>query len=37
VHAGEEVIVCSEKCFRIYTTYWYPRYGAKPSPAAKSE
>ncbi len=26
-HDGHDVIVCSEKCFRIYTTYVYPRYG----------
>ena len=28
-HEGQPVIVCSDKCFRIYTTYWYPRYGQK--------
>ena len=28
-HAGVKVIVCSDKCFRIYETYWYPKYGEK--------
>lgn len=28
-HEGKPVIVCSDKCFRIYRTYWYPRYGQK--------
>ena len=26
-HGGREVVMCSEKCFRVYTTYVYPRYG----------
>lgn len=26
-HEGHEVTVCGDKCFRIYRTYWYPRYG----------
>ena len=30
-HEGREVIVCSEKCFRIYVTYWYPKYGRRDS------
>ncbi len=28
-HEGQQVTICSDKCFRIYTTYWYPRYGRK--------
>lgn len=28
-HEGQSIIVCSEKCFRMYTTYWYPKNGAK--------
>jgi|AP95_1055475.scaffolds.fasta_scaffold612389_2 hypothetical protein len=28
-HEGQSIIVCSEKCFRMYTTYWYPKYRAK--------
>ena len=30
-HEGHDVIVCSEKCFRIYRTYVYPRYGHRSS------
>ncbi len=32
-HAGQTIIVCSEKCFRVYKTYWYPKYGDKPASA----
>jgi len=24
---GKRVVVCSEKCFRVYETYKYPKYG----------
>jgi hypothetical protein len=29
-HEGRTILVCSEKCFRIYLTYVYPKYGANP-------
>ena len=30
-HDGHTILVCSEKCFRTYCTYVYPKYGANPS------
>lgn len=34
-HDGRTILVCSEKCFRIYRTYVYPKYGANsPTPGA---
>ncbi|HJN38693.1 MAG TPA: hypothetical protein QGH28_00775 [Chloroflexota bacterium] len=29
-HRGHTILVCSEKCFRTYRTYVYPKYGASP-------
>ena len=26
-YEGRKLILCSEKCFRVYKDYWYPRYG----------
>ena len=34
-HDGHDILVCSEKCFRTYQTYVYPKYGASlPKPGA---
>lgn len=27
-HEGKNIIVCSDKCFRLYVTYWHPKYGS---------
>ena len=34
-HDGHEITVCSNKCFRIYRTYWYPRYGQQAGSQAE--
>ncbi len=26
-HEGRRLVFCSEKCYRVYLTYWYPKYG----------
>ena len=36
-HAGHTVIVCSEKCFRIFTTYVYPKHGARAAKPARPQ
>ena len=26
-HHGRQIIFSSEKCYQVYLTYWYPKYG----------
>lgn len=32
-HEGRDLVVCSEKCFEVYATYWYPKYGVREASA----